>query len=133
MTNKVYALGYGNWKDLQGFIGLLKSLKVNVLVDVRRFPRSKNLQFAMENLKTELPKHGIKYECLGEALGGFRREGYQKYMETEEYKSGIRKLLEISERNTVAIMCVEPKSNYCHRRFIMQTIAKLGAEVIPIE
>jgi len=130
---KVYALGYGNWKDLQGFVELLKGLKVDVLVDVRRFPTSKNLHFTGENLKNELPKHRIKYEYLGESLGGFRKGGYQKYTETVEYKNGIGRLLEISKDNNVAVMCVEPKSRCCHRRFIIQTLAALGIEAIHIE
>jgi len=130
---KVYALGYRNWKDLQGFVGLLKSLKVDVVVDARRFPTSKNLHFTGENLKNELPKHGIRYEYLGHSLGGFRKGGYQKYTETVEYKNGIGRLVEISRANSVAIMCVEPKSRHCHRRFIVQSLAALGIETIHME
>jgi len=133
LTGKVYALGYGRWKDTKPFVELLKGLKVDVLVDVRRFPRSKNRQFAMENLRAELLRHGIGYESPAESLGGFRRGGYERYMETFEYRDGIRKLREMSKSNIVAIMCLEPKSEHCHRRFIMQTLADLGAEVIPIE
>jgi len=133
LSGKVYALGYGRWKDAKDFVELLKGLKVDVLVDVRWFPRSKNPQFAMENLRAELSRHGIRYESLAESLGGFRRGGYEKYMETSEYEDGIRKLLQMSESCNAALMCLEPKSKHCHRRFIMQTLVDLGAEVIPIE
>jgi len=81
----------------------------------------------------ELPKRSIRYEFLGRSLGGFRRGGYKKYMETAEYKDGIKKLLEICEENSVAIMCLEPKSKYCHRGFIVQTLFKTGVEVILVE
>jgi len=133
LESKVYALGYGGWKDLQGFIEHLKRLGVNMLVDVRRFPRSKKPEFNGENLKVELPKHSVRYEYMGDTLGGFRRGGYQKYMETDEYEDGIRRLLKASKTGTVAIMCVERKSRYCHRRFIMQTLAERGVKVIPVE
>ncbi|MFQ5836523.1 MAG: DUF488 family protein, partial [Candidatus Bathyarchaeia archaeon] len=54
--NKIYAIGYGNWKKLHEFIKYLKTLEVSVLVDVRRFPTSKNPNFTRENLEIELPK-----------------------------------------------------------------------------
>jgi len=117
----------------KNLLKFLKGLKVDVLVDVRRFPRSKNSPYAMENLRAELSRNGIRYESLAESLGGFRRGGYEKYMETSEYKGGIRKLREISKGNNIAIMCLEPKSKHCHRKSIMQTLADLGAEVIPLE
>lgn len=130
---KVYALGYGRFKDLQGFVEILKGLKVDVLVDVRRFPTSKNVYFTGENLKNELPLHGMKYEYLGHLLGGFRKGGYQKYTETAQYRNGIERLIEISGAHTVAIMCVEQKSRYCHRRFIVQSLTALGIEAVHIE
>ena len=130
---KIYALGYGNWKKLQEFARRLKTLKIAVLVDVRRFPKSKNPEFTKENLEIELPKSGIKYECMSETLGGFRRGGYQKHMETEEYKGGIKRLLELAKESNIAIMCVEPNYKYCHRRFIMQTLLEMGVNVVPVE
>lgn len=131
--NKIYALGYGNWKKLQEFIKHLKMLGVGVLVDIRRFPTSKNQEFTRESLETELPKSGIRYEWMGEALGGFRRGGYQGHMKTREYETGIERLLETATGNNVAVMCVERRSKYCHRRFIMQTLSEMGAKVIPVE
>ena len=130
---QVYSLGYAKYKDLPSFIRLLKDLEVDVLVDVRRFPRSRNPEFTAENLGCELPKNGMRYEFLGEALGGFRRGGYETYAETAEYKEAIRRLLQMAEKDTVAIMCLEHKSKHCHRRFIMQTLSELGVEVVPVE
>ena len=131
--NKIYALGYGNWKKLQEFVRRLKTLKIDVLVDVRRFPKSKNPEFTKENLEIELPKSGIKYECMSETLGGFRKGGYQKHMETEEYKTGIKRLLDLAKDSNVAIMCVEPNYKHCHRRFIIQTLSQTGVNVVPVE
>lgn len=131
--NKIYALGYGNWKKLQEFVRRLKTLEIGVLVDVRRFPKSKNPEFTRENLEVELPKSGIKYECMSETLGGFRRGGYQKHTETEAYKTGIKQLLEMAKKSNIAIMCVEPNYKYCHRRFIMQTLSNMGVSVASVE
>lgn len=131
--NKIYTLGYGKWKKLREFIKYLKKLEVDVLVDVRRFPQSSNPEFMKENMEIELPKWGINYECMSETLGGFRRGGYRKHMETEEYKSGIKRLLKMAEENNVAIMCIERSYKYCHRKFIMQTLSEIGVKVIPVE
>jgi len=130
---RIYALGYGNWKSLQDFIEHLKTHEICVLVDVRRFPTSKNPEFKSENLEVELPKLGMRYVCMSETLGGFRRGGYKKYTETEEYKAGIKQLLEMAEETNIAIMCVEPKSKYCHRRFIAKTLSEMGTSVIVLE
>jgi len=131
--NKVYALGYGNWKSLQDFIEYLRTFEIGVLVDVRRFPTSKNPEFKRESLEIELPKWGIRYVCMSETLGGFRRGGYKKYTETGEYEAGIKQLLGMAEKTNTAIICVEPKSRYCHRRFIVQTLSKMGTSVILLE
>jgi len=131
--NKIYALGYGNWKSLRDFVNHLKTFEIGVLTDVRRFPTSKNPEFKRESLEVELPKFGIRYVCMKETLGGFRRGDYKKYTETEEYKAGIKQLFEMAEETNIAIMCVEPKSKYCHRRFILKTLFEMGTSVILLE
>ncbi len=133
MGNKIYSVGYSRWKDLRSFIECLKTLGIKALVDVRRFPISKNLSFKMEDLRKKLEKNGIRYICLSNSLGGFRKGGYKKHMETKEYKEGIRKLIEASNEGPVAMMCLESKSKYCHRRFITQTLSDLGVEVTLLE
>jgi len=132
---KVFSLGYGGWKSIEDFVERLKSLKITVLVDVRRFPTSKNPDFKKENLEVELPKHNIRYEYMGETLGGYRRGGYEKYTETENYKEGIRRLQELvrEESGNIAIMCLERSHRHCHRRFITETLSKKGIEVVHVE
>lgn len=132
---KVYSVGYGGWRNLEDFIEYLKGLNVAVLVDVRRFPTSKNPDFKRENLEVELSKHNIRYEFMGETLGGYRRGGYERHMETETYKEGIRRLQEVvrEEAGNIAIMCLEKNHKHCHRRFIARTLSTKGIEVVHIE
>jgi len=77
--NRFYTIGYWGWTDVQEFVEFLKDLGIGILVDVRRFPRSKNPCSNRENLKAELNKHRIRYVFMGETLGGYRRGGYDKY------------------------------------------------------
>ncbi len=106
---------------------------MDVLVDIRRFPKSKNPQFTRENLAWELSRNGIRYKYMGDILGGYRRGGYERYMETEEYRRGIEMLLREAEKGRVAIMCLEKKSKFCHRRFIIRSLSEIGVEVVQIE
>ena len=131
--NMVYTIGYGGWRSLQKFIEFLKGLEIEMLVDVRRFPTSKNPSFKRENLEAELNKHGIRYEFIGETLGGYRRGGYQKHTKTEAYNEGIKGLLELARESNLVIMCLERSHRYCHRRFIAETLKEMGTEVIHLE
>jgi uncharacterized protein (DUF488 family) len=131
MMNRIYSLGYAGWK-IQDFIQFLKGHDIEVLVDVRRFPTSKNPEFIRENLQSKLQRNGVKYECMSETLGGFRKGGYEKYVETETFLKGIRRLLELAENGNVAIMCLERSSKYCHRKFIDAALDKKGINVVDI-
>lgn len=126
----MYTIGYGNRK-FEDFISLLKKYGINIVVDVRRFPRSVYPEYVKENLERELPKLGIKYAFMGDTLGGFRR-GYEKHMETEMYRRGIKNLSELAKQGNVVIMCLERSPKGCHRRYISQTLKDLGVGVAHI-
>jgi len=101
---------------------------LDYLVDVRRFPVSgRSLWLSKESLEEYF---GKKYVYLGKYLGGYRKGGYEKHMETEEFKSGIKELLNLEGR--VGIMCSEKLWFRCHRRYIADYLAKMGHVVIHI-
>ncbi len=129
---EIYTIGHSN-RSIEEFIDLLKYFKIDVVVDVRRFPSSRKFPwFNKEFLREELEKHGIKYFHLGE-LGGYRREKYVNYAETREFEEAVRKLLTlISPYRRAAIMCSESKWWKCHRRFIAGKIVELGHQVTHI-
>jgi len=131
--NRFYTIGYWGWRDVREFIEFLKDLGIRILVDVRRFPRSKNSGFNRENLEAELNKHTMRYVFMGETLGGYQRGGYEKYTQSEAYKEGIRKLHELAEEGNLAIMCLERSHRYCHRRFISETLEKMGVKAVHLD
>ena len=126
---KVYTIGYAE-REISDFINILKEHNVTVLVDIRRFPKSKYPAFEKENLKSILEKNGLKYVFLGESLGGFVKGGYEKYMKTQKFRDGFKVLLDLIKKETVILMCREKKAKYCHRRFIANLLEKLGVKVI---
>ncbi len=129
---KIYTIGHSN-RSLKEFIDLFKTYKIETLVDVRRWPKStKFSHFNREVLEHELEKAGVKYVWLGDLLGGYRPGGYEKYMETLQYKRGLELLEKIAGKKTAAIMCSEKLWFKCHRRFISNSLVEKGYRVIHI-
>ena len=125
----VYDVGYGALKNVDTLIELLKSKGVEVVVDVRAFPKSKKPGFSGDELKGILEVNGIKYVWLGDRLGGYRSEGYERYMESDAFKSGMKLLLDVVSKKKACLLCLEKRRRYCHRRFIVNELKKLGFEV----
>ncbi len=123
-----YTVGHSNY-SIDEFISTLRKFSIEVVVDIRRFPKSKHEQFDRENLKKSLEEAGIKYVWI-EKLGGYRGN-YRKYMETKEFEEGITELLKYADKR-VAIMCAERNYLRCHRRFVSEHLERLGFEVYHI-
>jgi len=126
MEKIVYLIGHGNMK-LDEFLKILKEKKVDMLVDVRSAPFSRYVpDFNKENLKEFLLKNNIDYVHMGSILGGRHPEGFNKYMNSNEFKKGIAILQEGINGSRAAIMCSEIDYRKCHRRFIGSKLADEG-------
>lgn len=128
----IFTIGYGGRK-FADFVALLQQHGLSFVVDVRRFPRSKAPEFEKESLEAKLPQFGISYIWMGDTLGGFRRGGYPKYMESDDYRDGISKLLELAEQGNLVLMCRERTDAGCHRRYIVETLANKGIKTTPLK
>jgi uncharacterized protein (DUF488 family) len=130
----VYTVGHSS-REFQELLEILRAYNVKVLVDVRRFPKSRRVPWTESSrLKELLEREGVSYVWLGDLLGGFRSGGYKRYMETEDYRRGLEKLVDIIEGSggPVAIMCRERLWFKCHRRFISDSLTQLGYKVVHI-
>jgi len=128
----LFTIGHST-RTLDDLLQLLKIYEIETLVDVRRFPRSKRFpHFNRAQLEKSLPDQQIKYCWLGEALGGFRKEGYHEYMKNDEFTKGITHLLKIAELEQTVIMCSENDWSRCHRKEIAEYLVKQGHQVIHI-
>jgi uncharacterized protein (DUF488 family) len=127
----IYSVG-SSTRQIDDFICLLRKFNIQALADVRRFPQSRFDHFTQENLSAELESRGIKYFHLGDILGGFRKDGYENYTQTEDFARGIGKLKSIATTLVTAFMCAERFPWSCHRRFIAQDLEKRGWRVIHI-
>jgi uncharacterized protein (DUF488 family) len=142
----VHTVGHST-RTTSELVELLREGGVELVADVRRFPRSRtNPQFNAEALGPALQKECIGYRHLV-ALGGRRsaagakapsrntlwREAafraYSDYAETDEFRAGFEALLALTGKRRVAIMCAEAVWWRCHRRIIADYLLARGVEV----
>lgn len=127
----IFSLG-SSVREKDQFIKLLKELRIDTLVDVRRFPKSKFDCFCKDKLSLLLKRHEIEYHYLGEKLGGFRNKGYQQHIQSKDFFSGFERLKDVASKKRTAFMCAERFPWRCHRRFIAQALENEGWRVIHI-
>jgi uncharacterized protein (DUF488 family) len=123
------SLGHST-KTFVGFVALVRGARVATIADVRRFPQSRrHPHFSRDRLERELPARGIAYVWLGDELGGFRDEGYDAWMKTDDFARGLRTLEELGTGGLVGFMCSEGEPWKCHRRFVSKALFDRGHEV----
>lgn len=145
LLNRFFTIGHSN-RTLPEFLQLLDEAGIEVVVDVRAFPRSRaNPQFNRDTLQTALEQRGLGYEHLVD-LGGRRSmvqpgasrnnywtnlsfRNYADYALTAPFQQGLRRLLDIGQERCCAIMCAEAVWWRCHRRIISDYLLSLGRTV----
>jgi uncharacterized protein (DUF488 family) len=128
---RIYTIGTSN-RSIEDFLKILHSYKISTLVDIRRFPTSRQSHFKKENLKTFCSEAGITYRWLGENLGGFRDDGYPIYMQTNTYLEGLKMLEQVAQKEMTAFCCAERHPSGCHRRFVAKSLQEKGWQVVHI-
>ena len=78
-----------------------------------------------------LPGFGIEYRWIKE-LGGLREYGYEEYMESPEFNTGMELLIKTAESKLSAFMCSELKWRECHRSFVSERLFRAGWELLHI-
>jgi uncharacterized protein (DUF488 family) len=144
---RIWTIGHSTRK-IDIFLSLLKENGIKLVADVRTYPGSKRYpQFGREALAKSLGDAGIGYEHFPD-LGGRRRakadskntawrnemfRGYADYMETEDFRKGIERLVDLAgEAGPTAIMCAEAVWWRCHRSLISDYLKAHGVEVLHI-
>jgi uncharacterized protein (DUF488 family) len=142
----VWTVGHST-RTIGEFLQTLKSFDIKVLIDVRSFPGSRRYpHFNRELLLTSLAEVGIEYHHFPE-LGGRRPvqpdsnnmawrnktfRGYADYMETDQFREGVARLLEVASESPTSIMCAEAVWWRCHRSLISDYLKAEGVEVTHI-
>ena len=142
----IWTIGHSTL-SIEEFVQRLRPFEIELLGDVRSFPGSRRYpHFSKESLGASLAEAGIHYQHLRE-LGGRRRarpdslnmawrnesfRGYADYMETNAFRDGVDRLLEIAATQRVALMCSEAVWWRCHRSMISDYLKVKGVGVIHI-
>ncbi len=129
----VWTVGHST-RALEEFVGILRSHGIARIADVRAFPASRrHPHFARDALERSLEAAGLSYAWLGDTLGGRRRaragsrhaairsesfRAYADHMETETFRTGVRRLLDLAREKATAAMCAEVLWWRCHRSFL---------------
>lgn len=145
-TKSIWTIGHST-HPFEEFVAMLKSFKIEVVADIRSFPGSRKFpHFNKESLEVSLPQNNISYVHL-KSLGGRRKtktdsqniswrhpafRGYADYMETGEFKEGIKELEKIALKKRTVLMCSEAVWWRCHRSMVSDYLKAHGWTVMHI-
>jgi uncharacterized protein (DUF488 family) len=132
----VFTVGHST-RSLEAFIGVLRENSVKKVVDIRTIRRSRhNPQFNQETLPDHLKASRIGYIHIA-GLGGLRHtrrdslnagwrnssfRGFADYMQTEEFEKSLERLIQLANRQQVALMCAEAVPWRCHRFLVADAL-----------
>jgi uncharacterized protein (DUF488 family) len=144
-TSAIFTVGHGN-RTFEELIEILSNWKIETVVDIRSYPRSKrNPEFNQEILTDALPMEGIRYVWL-KAMGGLRRKGlgkdsphtalrregfrnYADHMLTDEFGRAVREVKKFCEDGPTCLMCAETVPFRCHRWLVSDRLMAEGLTV----
>jgi uncharacterized protein (DUF488 family) len=145
-ATSIWTIGHST-RTADEFNEILLAHGIAALVDVRSFPGSRRYpHFNRPELARSLEAIGIFYSH-NPNLGGRRQpsansrntawknasfRAYADHMESEEFKQGIKDLLEVSRAKRTAIMCAEALWWRCHRSLIADFLKANGVDVTHI-
>jgi uncharacterized protein (DUF488 family) len=139
----VFTIGHST-RPVTEFIEIIKAYGIKRVVDIRTIPRSRhNPQFNKDALSKSLKAVKIGYLHM-KGLGGLRHalkdslnmgwrnasfRGFADYMQTDEFKENIEKLIEAAEKRAIVVMCAEAVPWRCHRSLIGDALLVRGVHV----
>lgn len=142
----IWTIGHST-RSIEEFLSLLSAHRIQLLIDVRRFPVSRRYsQFNEASLKTSLAESNIEYLWLPE-LGGRRTprrdspntawrnagfRGYADHMTTREFREGFERVVDAAKSSRAAIMCAEAVWWKCHRGLVSDALVVEGFRVVHI-
>ena len=144
MAEVIYTIGHSN-NTLDAIIEILAHHKIEFVVDVRAYPRSRRTpHFNRQAIESHLTLANIQYSWAGKVLGGYRRpirnspnmalndanfRGFADHMITRAFSESLRALCEVAARKKLAILCSEANYQHCHRQFIADLLTIKRFEV----
>ncbi len=141
----VYTVGYEK-RDAEGLLAVLVDAGIDVLVDIRERPVSRNRQFSAGALAACCEETGVGYESWT-ALGSteHQRDMLRETGDCAEFRKRFRdlvvrgrdeemlRLARLAKRKTIALLCYERAHEECHRCIVSELLAEsIDATVVAI-
>jgi uncharacterized protein (DUF488 family) len=139
----IHTIGHST-RTIDNFMELLKAHRIELLIDVRRWPASRRLpHFNREALTSALEAQGIDY-LWRQDLGGFRKaspdspntawrvatfRAYADFMLTAEFQEIMNRLDPVIHSRRGALMCAEALPWRCHRQLLADAFLARGWNV----
>jgi uncharacterized protein (DUF488 family) len=127
-VGKCLGIGYQG-QSLAGLCEELRTLRVDLVIDVRERAWSNRPEFRKGVLSRALAEHGIKYQHMREAGNPFRPKAGEQIDAAEcvrRYQQHLRSrpdvviaIRRLSRRRRVALLCYEADSAACHRGVLL--------------
>ncbi len=137
----IYTIGHSN-HEIDFFLELLQSQKIDCVVDVRSTPASKyNPQFNQKPLAAFLKNKEIIYLHFGQEFGARQEDdglldengcvNFAWFRKTRAFQDGIERVdIGLSKGFRIALMCSEGNPLECHRfSMISVYLEEIGIEV----
>jgi len=135
MTTTFYTIGHST-RSLDELIEMLQAADIELLIDVRSFPRSRtNPVFNIDTFPQALSQVGISYQHCTD-LGGRRPKqrqvdeqindlwrvqafhNYADYALSDTFQAALDQLMQLGKKQRLTLMCSEAVWWRCHRRII---------------
>lgn len=134
--------------SFEEFLAILRPAGVDVIADVRRFPRSRsNPVYNIETLPERLADHQIRYlhmpgfggrrgrqkDVPREVNAGWRNDSFHNFADyalSAEFGQALDKIMKLGQERHYALMCAEAVWWRCHRRIIADYLIFAGHEVV---
>lgn len=139
----IHTIGHST-RTIEAFLALLQAHKIELLIDVRRWPMSRrHPHFNREALSDALQSQRIEY-LWRQDLGGFRKaapdspntawrvatfRAYADLMLTTEFETIAADIATIAARQRASFMCAEAVPWRCHRQLLADAFLIRGWEV----
>jgi uncharacterized protein (DUF488 family) len=140
----LFTIGYGA-RTLEQFLTVLKTNRIEYLIDVRTAPYSKfKPEFSKDLLQYQVERAGLRYLFMGDTLGGQPKDpachtegkvDYDKVRAQPWFRKGLERLQKAVEQQCrVALMCSEGRPEQCHRsKLIGEALTAAGISVCHID
>jgi len=142
----IHTVGHST-RPIARLIELLEAHRIELLIDVRRWPMSKRYpHFNREHLAASLADDGIDY-IWRQDLGGFRKaapdspntawrvstfRAYADFMLTDDFARIIGEVESLARNKRIAILCAEAVPWRCHRQLLADAFLVRGWPVAHI-